>query len=114
METFFQGLTALFAVAGLFAVFWNLILFFWGRKAKGALRILVKVDEDTDAAALTEELQRLSRSLIFCGDLRIWLVCPKGSNQEETCRYLARRETAVRVVFPEELSDEVHVFLEEL
>lgn len=114
METFFQELLALFAVGGLFQAFWFLTLLFWGRKAKEAIRILVKVNDDVDAPALIEALQRLSRSLIFCRDLRIWLVCPKGARAEELCRYLARHEAAVRVLSPEELDDEVKAFSEEL
>lgn len=115
MEIIFQGLLALFAVIGLFCVFWRLILLFVGRNVKReSLRILVKVQEGTDPVALTEDLQKLSRSLIFCRDLRLWLICPKGSKQEKLCRWLARREDSVRVLAPEQLNAEFEAFWQEL
>ena len=115
MEIVFQGLLALFAVIGLFGVFWRLILLCVGQRMKReSLRILVKVQDETDLVALTEDLQKLSHSLIFCRDFRLWLICPKGSKQEELCRFLARRENSVRVLAPEQLNAEFEAFWEEL
>ncbi len=115
MEIVFQGLVALFALIGLFGVFWRLILLCVGEKMKReSLRILVKVQDETDPVALMEDLQKLSYSLIFCRDLRLWLVCPKGGKQEKLCRYLAQQNPLVRVLAPEQLKDETKAFWEEL
>ena len=115
MVLFLQAITAFFAVIGLFEVLWQCLLFFTCRALRGPrARILVETDEKTNPAFLMEDLHLLSGRLTACKNLRIWLLCPKGAPQEEICRYVAEHNESVRVFAPEELSEEVHLFLQDL
>lgn len=110
-----QALTAFFAVIGLFEVCWQAILCFTRRSIKKSrARILVQTEEDTDPAFLAEDLRILSNRLTECRDLQVWLICPKQAKQEAYCRYIAERNEAVRIFPPEELNEEISLFLRDL
>ena len=110
-----QALTAFFAVIGLFEVCWQIILFFTRRSVKDMrVRILVQTDETADPAFLAEDLRILSNRLAVCRDPQLWLICPKQAEQEAYCRYIAARNETVRIVSPEELGEEVSLFLQDL
>lgn len=115
MVLLLQAVTAFFAVVGLFEVLWQGVLFFSCRALRGPrARILVETDAQTNPSFLIEDLRLLSGRLTACKNLRIWLLCPKGAPQEEICRYVAEHNEDVRVFSPEELPEEVDVFLRDL
>lgn len=115
MDVLFQTLFAVFALIGLFNTLWQMILFFARKTAKGQKTcIIIETNEDLDPASLTEDLHLLGSRFAACDGLRIWLICPKGATQERTCRYVAERDRAVRVVTPEQLTDEIKAFTEDL
>ena len=114
MILFFQALTAFLAVVGLFEASWQITLLFLRKSLRAQeVRILVKTDETTNPAFLAEDLRLLSTRLTACSRLQIWLVCQKGARQEQACRYTAERNEAIKIVSPEDLSEELQWFLEE-
>lgn len=112
MNIILQALTAFFAVIGLFETLWQLLLYFTGRSLHGQrTRILVETDNETDPAFLPEDLRLLRNRLTACKDTQVWLICPKGAKQEQTCRYIAERDEHIRTVPPEDLPDAIEAFL---
>ena len=108
-----QAIVAFFTVVGLFETVWQILLCFTRRALKASrVQILVSTNETTDPAFLPADLEILKSRLTTCQSLRVWLICPKGAPQEEICRFVAKREEAVRVITPEELPEAVKIFEE--
>lgn len=114
MNILLQALTAFFAVIGLFETVWQILLFFTKHSVRGQrTRIIIETNEDTDPAFLAEDLHLLSNRLTACKDTRVWLLCNPGAKQEKACRYLAERNSSIRVIPPEKLAEEINAFLQE-
>ena len=106
----FQALTALFAVIGVYALCWTLMLRLFRRSGGISARILVRA-EDSDPATLFREISLLREGLPRGGDLQIWLVHPEGTPWAEFCAALARRDEALRSLSEKEAETATEAFL---